>query len=337
MNEIRVLNNEVVMANLNMADAISAVEQAYSLNSNKEVNLFTTVFYDFEVGKSDLDIKSGTIDKAGIFGFKLTTLFGDNPKIGLEPLIGTMMIYDRATGCPIALLNASHITGMRTGAAGGIGVKYLARKDSENLLLVGCGGQAPFQLAATLSLMENIKKVSIFDPISYENAADFSGKIKNMMEQKFLSKFNAEYIPVSDVEKATREADVIITITPSRKPIIMKEWVKRGTHLTCIGADMEGKQEIDENLFQVAGVFTDDIEKTSKVGEMETAIKKGIFKKEDIVCEIGDVIQKKNAGRLSYDEITIFDASGLAALDLLSAKILLDKAAKLDLGTIIKL
>ena len=351
MNEIRVLNKEVVMDNLNIMDAISAVEQAYALNSNKEVNLFTTVFYDFEEGKADMDIKSGTIDKAGIFGFKLMSWFDDNTKIGLEPLVGNIMLYDRSTGCPIALLDATHITGMRTGAAGGIGTKYLARKDSEKLLLVGCGNQAPFQLAATLLLMDHIKKVSIYNPINYENAVNFSKKIKTVLTDDFLSKLSCDkkaydslekkldidYIPVSDIENATKEADIIITATPSRKPIIMKEWVKSGTHFTCIGADMEGKQEIDENLFSIARVFIDDIEKTSKVGEMETAIKKGLFRKEDIVCEIGDVIQNKQKGRMSEDEITIFDASGLATQDLLTAKILLDKANDQNLGITIQL
>ena len=351
MNKIRVLNSNDIEKNLNIKDAVIAVEEAYVLNSQKEVKLFDTVFYDFESGKADMDIKSGTIDKAGIYGFKLMSWFGDNVNKGLSTLMGNIMLYDRITGAPIALLDGTSITGMRTGAAGAIATKYLSRSDSEEILIVGAGNQAPYQIAAVLMLMESIKRVTIYDPLSYDSALNFSNNIKDRLFKDFLSKFeddsdmyerlkkkyDIEFIPEINIEKAVNRADIIITVTPSKKPIIKKEWVKPGTHFTCMESDMEGKQEIDENIFPIARVFVDDIEKTSKVGEMEIAIKKGLFSKTDIVCEIGQVISGENKGRISKDEITIFDASGLAAQDLITAKVLLDKANKLDIGTVIEL
>ena len=350
MNKLLVLSKRDIEEHLSIEDAVTAVEQTYSLNSAKEVNLFNTVFYDFELGKADLDIKSGTIDKTGVFGFKLMTWFGDNKNKGLNPLQGNIMLYDRNTGCPIALMDATHITGMRTGAAGGVGTKFLAREDSDELLIIGSGNQAGFQLAATLMLMKNIKRVTIYD-VYAEKAVEFSKTIKDRLFNEFLSKFknnkelydrvaeryNTEFVPVTNIENATKSADIIITVTPSRKPIIKREWVKKGTHLTCIGADMKGKQEIDENLFPIARVFIDDIEKTSQVGEMEKAINDGIFSKEEIVCEIGNVILGKNKGRISDEEITIFDASGLASQDLITAKVLYDKANDLGIGKFIEI
>jgi ornithine cyclodeaminase/alanine dehydrogenase len=103
-----------------------------------------------------------------------------------------------------------------------------------------------------------------------------------------------------------------------------------------MGADMPGKQEIDENIFPAARVFVDDIAKTSKTGEMEIPIQKGVFSKDDIVCEIGKVLQGKNPGRLGDGETTIFDATGLAAQDLLTAKELLRKAERLGFGTVVE-
>ncbi|MFA9422642.1 MAG: ornithine cyclodeaminase family protein [Sedimentibacter sp.] len=351
MNKIRVLNKIDIEKNLNMQDVVIAVEEAYALNSQKEIKLFDTVFHDFEEGKADMDIKSGTIDKAGIYGFKIMSWFSENEAKGLSSLMGNIMLYDRSTGAPIALLEGASITGMRTGAAGGIAAKYLARKDSRELLMVGTGNQAPFQIASALMMTENIEKVTVYNPHSYESAVKFSKKIKGILRDDFLSKFkgeeniyemvekkyDVEFIACDDLEAAVRRADIIVTATPSRKAMIKKEWLKKGTHLTCIGSDMEGKQEIDENIFSVARVFTDDAEKTSKVGEMEIAIKKGIFSKNDIVCEIGEVILGHNKGRITDDEITIFDASGLAAQDLLTAKVLMEKAEKFNLGTVIEL
>lgn len=350
MNNILVLNKREIEENLSVKDAAKAVEQAYALNSAKEVDLFNTVFHDFEEGKADLDIKSGSIDKAEIFGFKLMTWFDDNKDKELDQLQGNIMLYDRHTGCPIALMGATHITGMRTGAAGGVSVKYLAREDSEELLIIGSGNLAGFQIAATLMLMKNIKKVSIYD-MNKEKATEFSNTIKDRLFNEFLDKikndkelyekikerYDIEFNSVNDIESATKKADIIITVTPSKKPIIKKEWVKEGTHISCIGADMKGKQEIDEKLFPVSRVFIDDIEKTSEVGEMEKAINEGIFKKEDIVCEIGNVILGKNIGRTSNEEITIFDASGLATQDLITAKVLYDKANDLGIGNVIEL
>jgi ornithine cyclodeaminase/alanine dehydrogenase len=330
-----------------MQDAVKAVEQAYVLNAEKGVVLFDTVFHDFEEGQADMDIKSGTIDKAGVFGFKLMSWFGDNAAKGLPTLMGTIMLFDRATGAPLVLLDGASITGMRTGAAGAIGTRYLARPDSSELLMVGAGNQAPFQLAAHLMLMDNIRTVRVYDPLSYEASVAFCAGIKHMLATRFLpafaddpalqtrlrQKYSVDFIPVKDLQVATGPADIIVTATPSRKPLVMRDWLKPGTHLSCMGADMAGKQEIDGTIFAAARVFVDDIEKTSKTGEMELPIRDGLFSKQDIVCEIGQVIAGRNPGRLSASETTIFDATGLAAQDILTARELLTKATTLGFGT----
>jgi ornithine cyclodeaminase/alanine dehydrogenase len=348
MSSIRVISRQDIETHLSMQDAVKAVEQAYVLNAEKGVVLFDTVFHDFEEGKADMDIKSGSIDKASVFGFKLMSWFGDNAAKGLPTLMGTIMLFDRATGAPLVLLDGASITGMRTGAAGAIGTKYLARPESTELLIVGAGNQAPFQLAAHLMLMDTIKTVRIYDPLSYEASVAFCEGIKDMLTTRFLpaftddpsvharlqKKYSVDFIPVKKVQEAVGSADIIVTATPSRKPLIMRDWLKPGTHLSCMGADMAGKQEIDGTIFAAARVFVDDIEKTSKIGEMEIPIKDGLFSKNDIICEIGQVIAGRNPGRLSETETTVFDATGLAAQDILSARELMNKAAKLGFGTI---
>ena len=348
MSKIIILNEETIKELLDIKNVIKVVEQAYTLKNSNQADLFPIITHIFEPGKADMDIKSGHLKgDANIFGLKLVSWFGENSKKGFPEVIGTIMVFDGKTGIPLGILSGEYMTGMRTGSAGAIGVKYLARKDSENLLMVGAGHQAFFQIAATLIVLNQIKKVMVYDPIDYKFAVDFCHKIKTKLDDEILSKykdddmlakkFDLNFVATDDIEKSTGGADIIITATPSYKPLIKEEWIKKGTHLTCIGADMEGKQEIDENIFSKARIFVDDLEQASHVGETEIPIKKGIIKKEDIAAEIGEVILGTKPGRMSDDEITIFDSTGIAHQDLLTATYTIKIAKEKGLGTIVDL
>ena len=348
MSKITILNEEAIKKLLDIKNVIKVVEQAYILKSSNQADLFPIITHIFEPGKADMDIKSGHLKgDANIFGLKLVSWFGENSKKGFPEVIGTIMVFDGKTGIPLGILSGEHMTGMRTGSAGAIGVKYLARKDSENLLMVGAGHQAFFQIAATLTVLNQIKKVMVYDPIDYKLAVDFCHKIKEKLNEEILSKYkddeilakkyDIDFVATNDIEKSTSKADVIVTATPSRKPIIKKEWVKKGTHFSCIGSDMEGKQEIDENIFSKARIFVDDLEQATNVGETEIPIKKGVIKKENIAGEIGEVIMGTKSGRLSDDEITIFDSTGIAHQDLLTATYAIKIAKEKGLGTTVEL
>lgn len=352
MSKVIILNEETIKELLDIKNVIKVVEQAYTLKNTNQADLFPIITHIFEPGKADMDIKSGHLKgNANIFGLKLVSWFGENVKKGLPELIGTIMIFNGKTGIPLGILSGEHITGMRTGSAGAIGAKYLARKDSEKLLMVGAGHQAFFQVAANLTVLNQIKKVMVYDPIDYKFAVNFCNKAKSRLKEEILSKygddkvyfeklakkFDVHFVATDDIEKSTSKADVIVTATPSRKPIIKKEWVKKGTHFSCIGSDMEGKQEIDENIFSKARIFVDDLEQASNVGETEIPIKKGVIKKEDIAGEIGEVILRTKPGRLSDDEITIFDSTGIAHQDLLTATYAIKIAKEKGLGTTVEL
>jgi ornithine cyclodeaminase/alanine dehydrogenase len=351
MAKLRVLNQQAIEKVVDMRSVIKVVEEAYVQKSSGKATLFPMIFYEFEPGKADMDIKSGHLAGANIFGLKLVSWFGDNVGKGLPALIGTVMVLDSRTGMPLGILNGEYITCMRTGAAGGIGAKYLARKDSRNLLMVGTGHQAPFQIAATLETMENIERVMVYNPNSVERAEAFCRNIRPRLEENFLQKYenneeyysmmkeryNVSFEPVDKLEGAALEADIIITATPSRKPLIMKEWVKKGTHISCIGADMEGKQEIDENIFPSARIFVDDIAQAINVGECEVPVRKGVITKEDIIGEIGRLIMGNIPGRLDDDDITIFDSTGIALQDLITAELVIRKAEEKGLGEAVEL
>lgn len=335
---------------LDLKTVIEKVEEAYVMKHTKEAVLWPLIFHEFEPGVKDMDIKSGYLKNSNAFGLKLVSWFGPNKDKGIPQLIGTVMVFDSETGAPKAILSAEHITMMRTGAAGAIGAKYLARKDSETLLMVGTGHMALLQIAATLIVMPSIKKVYLWNPLSVDLAEEFKCGIKERLKKQVLDmiedqeileeitrKFNVEFEVITDIEKITGDADIIITVTPSRKALIKKEWVKPGTHFSCVGSDMSGKQEIDEALFGMARVFTDDIAQSISVGESEIAIKNGVISKEDIISEIGAVINGEVIGRQSNTDITIYDSTGIALQDLITANYAIDKAVKTDMGTVFTL
>lgn len=338
MFNIKVLKMEDTKKVLSMEKVIETVEEVYRAKSVGDTVVFPLVFHEFNPGIADMDIKSGWLKGSQIFGLKLVSWFGKNPEKGLPSLVGTVLIFDANTGAPVGLLDGSHITGMRTGAAGAIGAKLLARKDSKKLLVVGAGHIATFQIAATLQCFPQLEEVMVYDAMDFPNAVRFVDAIKDKLEEDFHMKASGvKFTAVGDVQAATGQSDIIITVTPSKQPIIMKEWVKPGTHFSCIGADMSGKEEVDPEIFKDARVFTDDTPQCMNVGEIEVPVAEGILKEEDIAGEIGDILTGKVEGRENDSQITVFDATGTALLDLLTGMVALDEAKKHGLGQTVEL
>lgn len=334
MNTINILNKEKVESLLTMRDVIDCIEDCYVQKSNNQADVYPMIYTEFEEGKSDMDIKAGRLRKSNKYGFKLTSWFSENPKKDLPEIVSVVMVFDDETGKPIGLLDGTAITGLRTGAAGAIGAKYLARKNSKKLLMVGAGNIATYQIAGVLTEFTEIEEVKIYDPMSYEFSKNKCQKIRKILENKFgiTNIDNVSFVPVNDFPNAVQDSDIIITATPSRKPLINKEWVKPGTHFSCIGSDMSGKEEIDPYIMEGAKLFVDDVEQCINVGEIEIPIRKGIIAKNDIDGEIGEVICKKVEGRVDDSEITVFDSTGIAVMDISTAQLAFSKAAIKGVG-----
>ena len=337
MSELYLIGDKAVQEMLEMPSVIAGVEEIYRLKSTNEAGVFPVITHEWIQGLKDMDIKSGYIGgDIHIYGLKALTYIESNDKKGLPRLNGTMMIFDSDNGQLKGIIDSRSVTGLRTGAAGSIGSKYLAREDSTTLLLVGTGNQAFFNLAGNLLTMDSIKRVLAYDPIAPEMAESFVKTAKVRLSDGILKK-NKELVEkislekVDSLEVACGQADIITTITPSLSPLVMKEWVRPGTHINCIGADMAEKQEIDGGLLSKAKVVVDDILQSTTLGELEVSIKKGDYQKEKIHGEIGSVISGDIEGRISDEEITVFDTTGLALQDLIVASILIDKADKLKM------
>jgi len=338
MNKIKILNELEIKKILNMNIAIKAVENAYKQKNNLKGNVWPLVFYEFEHNIFDLDIRSGNLLDSNAYGLKLISYNENNSKLGLNKVNATSLICDDKTGKPIALLNAAPITSYRTGAAAGIGAKYLARKNSKNLLVVGCGNIAVYSIVATLITMPNIEKVIISNPKDSNTVLD---KIENIKKEvkRLLQESNVdlktEIISTTNLEESVKISDIIITTTPSEKSIIKCSWVREGTHFSCMGACMEGKQEIDEEILKNAIVYCDDINQCIKSGEIQKAFKKNIIS--SVNGEIGEVILEKKIGRNEDKDITVFDSTGLFIQDLATSVEMLNEANKKNIGIEIEL
>ncbi|MBP3892855.1 MAG: ornithine cyclodeaminase family protein [Atopobiaceae bacterium] len=340
MAAITVLSAADIEKVFTIADALEAVEDAYRQKAEGAGVAWPMVYAAFEPGVADMDIRSGELSASGLFGLKLTAWFSNNPAQGLPEIYGTTLICDNATGAPLALLNASAITGLRTGAAGALGIKWLARKDAQNLLVAGSGHQSAYQVAAVLAACPGITHVEVWNPRKAEapeaRVALMRDEVAKMLAAAGIE-LDYEIVAVADGEAACGRADAIITITPATTPIIKRSWVRPGTHISCAGADMEGKQEIESELAAAARLYVDDCAQSVTSGELEVAVKDGAISADDIVAELGEVIAGKAEGRTSDDQITVFDTSGIAVQDLASSKVAYERAVEAGLGVTVEL
>ena len=335
MFEIRVLSKEDIRCVMDMKSILESAERVYRAKSRGKTAVWPTVFYEFCQGKADLDIKSGWLKEEALFGHKTVTCFEDNGAKGVPKMAGVIVIYSADTGVPLAVLEASYLTGARTGAAGALGAKYLARPNSQNLLLVGTGRQAVFQAAAMLVAFPGLERITAVNPVNFQQCREFVDTLGQRLKNEFGLTCKDVCIQAGEnLKQAVSQSDIVITVTPSRKPLIQREWVRPGTHISCIGADMPGKQELSPQILKDSRLYADDKPHCMEAGEMELALKAGVIQEMDILGELGDVMEGKCPGRLGPDDITVFDATGMALLDIAAAKTALELAAAKGLGTI---
>lgn len=340
MTQIRVLSADDISKVLAVTDAIEAVEDAYRQKAEGEGTAWPMVYEQFEPGVADMDIRSGELAGNGFFGLKLTSWFSRNPSRGLPEVFGTTLMCDDATGAPLALLNASAITGLRTGAAAALGVKWLARRDARSLLVAGSGHMSGYMVAATLAACEGIDHVEVWDPRKDEAPVSrvelMRDEVAGILADAGIDR-DYRIVAVSDGEGAAGRADAIVTVTPATTPIIQAGWVRPGTHVSAVGADMAGKQELANELVASARLYVDDREQSVTSGELEVPVSQGAITPDDIVAELGEVIAGRAAGRTSDDEVTVFDTSGIALQDLAASRMAYERAVERDLGTVVEL
>lgn len=316
---------------LSMDEVIAAVESAFREKGLGRVQMPAKIYLFYKKYNGDLRTMPSYLESLDVSAVKIVNVHPDNrAKYNLPTVMATIILIDPKSGAPRSIMGGTTITDMRTGAAGAIAAKYLARKDSKIVGFVGAGAQARTQLAGLLSVYEELEEVRVWSR---------SEKTRNA----FLSDMQPKYghlckiIPVKNVDEAVKGSDIVVTTTPSREPLVMNEWIEPGMHLTCIGADAPGKEEIDPVVLKRAKIVVDDWEQASHSGEINVPFSKGIITKQDIWAEIGEVVAGLKPGRTSSDEITLFTSTGLAIQDAVTAHLVYKKALEKGIGRLVEI
>ena len=307
---------------VSMKEVVEVVEEAFKAKGLGEVVMPPKVYVNFP--KGDFRVMPCYIPSLGYGGVKIVNVHPENPeKYGLPTVMAVILLLDPETGKPVAIMDGTWMTDMRTGAAGGVAAKYLARPDSRTVGIVGAGRQARTQLMALREVLEEIEEVRV---------TDIRKDVREKYAEEMSEKLGLNVKAVDSVRETVEGADIVVTVTPVRKPIVKNEWIRPGVHINAIGADAPGKEELDPEILKRAKIVVDDFEQACHSGEVNVPLTKGIISKEDIYAELGEIIVGKKPGRLSDDEITIFDSTGLAIQDLATATLVYKKAKASNLG-----
>ncbi|HIE19277.1 TPA: alanine dehydrogenase [Candidatus Bathyarchaeota archaeon] len=309
-----------------MSEVMEAVETAFKEKALGYVQMPPKIYITYDRYNGDLRAMPSYLERLGVSAVKIVNSHPDNPKkFKLPTVMATIVLVDPKNGAPLAIMSGTWITAMRTGAAGGIAAKYLARKDSKVIGLVGAGTQAKTQLMALLSLYEKLEEVRV-----WSRSEDRRKEYVSEMEP--LCRGKTGILPVESVKDAVIDADIIVTTTPSRKPLVSDEWISEGTHITCIGADAPGKEELDPSILLRAKIYVDDWEQGSHSGEINVPLARGMITKENVYGELGEAVAGFKPRRISAEEITVFTSTGLAVQDVVTAKLAYEKALANDIG-----
>ena len=297
-------------------DAFTAVESVFGAMARGEAYNFPVVREAIGYADALYGFKSG-FDRAGkTLGVKSGGYWPGNMEKGLTNHQSTIFLFDPDTGMLDALVGGNYLTAVRTAASSSVSIAHLARKDAKVLGMVGAGHQSTFQLRAAAE-QRDFEKVVAWNP-----HPDMLPRLEAVAIELGLA-FDAV-----TQEELGAQADVIITITSAFEPLMMKDWIKPGTHIACMGTDTKGKQEVDPEILAVSTVFADEIAQSITIGEAQHAVASGLISENDIT-PIGKVINGDHPGRSSTDEVTFFDGTGVGLQDLAVASVAAREAEKL--------
>jgi alanine dehydrogenase len=301
------LDRSAIKTLIKMADVVNVVEEAFRMCGEGKGKMPAKTYLSLEHG----DFRAMPASLPGCAGMKWVNVHPQNPSRGLPSIMGILIYSDPETGYPLAIMDATEITAYRTGAAAAIASKYLARPDSHTIGIIGAGFQAHAQILAHTELFNTVS-VNVFD-VS-QAAAD---RLMQSLPQ----------LPIRNcsIQEAVA-SDIVCTLTPSRDPIIKREWIVPGTHMNAIGADAPGKQELDPMILKEAVVVVDDMKQASSSGEINVPVQKGIYSIDEVCGTLAEIVVGKKKGRTDNKAITVFDSTGIAVEDIAVAKLLFEKA-----------
>ncbi len=287
-------------------DAFDAMREVFQAHALGQTQMPSKIYLDLPVYHGDLRAMPAHVESLKICGLKWVNAHPDNIRSGRYPAVmGTLILNDPKTGFPLAIMDGTRITRLRTGAAGALASFYLARPNSKILALIGCGVQAESQLLSHLKVFE-FSEIRIWD-LRIVEAQSF----KKRMEPHFQKIRVCE-----NVRDCIKDAEILCTTTPARGPVVFRPWINSGVHINAVGADAKGKQELDPTILKEAIIVVDEIDQALHGGELNVPYSQGLITEKNISATLGEIIAKKKMGRQKEKDITVFDSTGLAIQDI---------------------
>ncbi|HDR7915845.1 TPA: ornithine cyclodeaminase family protein [Bacillus wiedmannii] len=317
---------------------ISANEQRNLVNMNEVIEYAALALKEFSAERTITPIR-GSLPFANekntalimpsvaegleALGLKVVTVVPENKKIGKKTINGIVMLSDFQTGEPLALLEGSYLTMIRTGALSGVATKHLARHNAKTLCIIGTGEQAK-GIAEAVFAVRDIEKVILYNRTE-EKAYVFA--------QYIQERFNKPAYVQTNANEAISEADIIVTTTNASTPVF-SEKLQKGVHINAVGSFKPNMQELPSHAISCANKVVVESKEAAleETGDLQVPIQEGLFKASDIHAELGQIISGEKAGRESDEEITVFKSVGLAVVDIIVAKYLYERAVESGVG-----
>ncbi len=310
---------------MTLQEYIDGIENAFRMRG-KGLTFGTGMIHGDTPEATEFHVKVGGL-KLGenyYYGLKINgSNFTNMEKFGIPNIMGAIVLFDAVKAIPLAIMDAGDPTVKRTGAATAVAAKYLAKKNSKIATICGCGTQGRIQLKCLKLIYPNIHTAYAYD------------KNRKMAEKyaKSMSKeLNIDVNAVPELKESVRKSDIVVTCTPSREPYLFKEYIAPGTFIAAVGADSPDKQELESTILSENKVIVDILEQCAVAGELHHALEQGLMTEEKVHGELGDILAGKALGRVSDDEIIVYDATGTALQDTAAAALCYEKAMSKGLG-----
>jgi alanine dehydrogenase len=322
-----VLSRSDVLALLTLPDCIEAVEDAFRLHAAGRTLRPGVLSVRAEGGGFHIKA-AGLVGERRYFAAKTNANFPDNPRrAGLPTIQGTVVLADAGNGAPLAVMDSGSVTALRTGAATAVAARHLARPDARVATVVGCGVQGEIQLAALAAVL----------PLERAWVVDLDAARADALAQRASRTLGIRVERATDLRAAVRGSDVCVTCTPARRPVLARADVPAGAFVAAVGADSEGKQELEPALVASATLVVDVLEQCAEIGELQHALAAGLLTRERVHAELADVVAGRRPGRTRAEEITVFDSSGTALEDVAAAVAVYEKARAAGRGLEVRL
>jgi alanine dehydrogenase len=318
------LSETQVQSLIEIDELIAALERSHTQYSTGRAVMPVRLVVPLPEIQGRITSMPGYLSDDQALGMKVVTYFQNNPKQGLPAILATIMLFSADTGKMIAVMDGSYITAIRTACASAMATKVLANSQTPVLAILGAGVQARAHIRA-LARVRKLENIKLYSP---------SGASAAAIKSELASEVDAAIEVTNSAEAAVRGADLIVTVTTAKEPILKQGWLKPGAHINAVGSHRPDLREIDGTTLACAKIVVESREAImAECGDILLAIKEGAISQDSIHGEIGEVLACTKVGRKSADEITLYKSVGIAIQDVATANLVYSKALARGVGT----